>query len=111
MSLKTFGTNATTSLSAINYSQSPLVNIGQTAGNSATASADMASLNALVKDDLNQTGNYSPNKFFDFNGLLMIPRRGLVRVLPGDYIAVDSTTGWPILISAAAIASGPWSHN
>jgi hypothetical protein len=39
-----------------------------------------------------------------FEGLLLIPGgRGVIKVLPGDIVAVDST-GWPILISAASIA-------
>ena len=38
----------------------------------------------------------------NFNGQLVIPGRGIVRVLPGDVIAVDNT-GWPILVSAAAV--------
>ena len=38
----------------------------------------------------------------NFNGQLVIPKRGILKVLPGDVIAVDKT-GWPILVSAAAI--------
>ncbi len=38
----------------------------------------------------------------NFNGQLVIPKRGILKVLPGDVIAVDNT-GWPILVSAAAI--------
>lgn len=40
-----------------------------------------------------------------FNGQLEIPGRGLLKVLPGDVVAIDNT-GWPILVSAAAIAYG-----
>lgn len=35
--------------------------------------------------------------------LLNIPGRGTLKVLPGDVIAVDAS-GWPILVSGAAIA-------
>lgn len=42
---------------------------------------------------------------FNFNGLLTIPRRGTLMVFPGDVVARDPTTGWPILVSAAAIAA------
>lgn len=46
---------------------------------------------------------------FDFNGQLHIPRRGTLQLLPGDVVATDRITGWPILVSAAAIAaSGSW---
>lgn len=40
---------------------------------------------------------------FAFNGLLFIPRRGVLQVLPGDVVAIDNT-GWPILVSANSIA-------
>ena len=100
MALRTMGTTAQTTLSAIQFSQSPNV----------VLPADMASLKAALKDDLNPSSQ-SPNSFFDYNGLLMIPRRGLVRVFPGDFIAWDAQTGWPILVSAAAAALNPsWVH-
>lgn len=38
----------------------------------------------------------------NFNGQLVIPGRGILKVLPDDVIAIDNT-GWPLLISAAAI--------
>jgi hypothetical protein len=38
-----------------------------------------------------------------FNQQLEVPGRGILKVLPGDVVAVDST-GWPILVSAASIA-------
>ena len=39
---------------------------------------------------------------FNFNGLLEIPNRGIVKVLPGDVVAVDNT-GWPVLVSANSL--------
>jgi hypothetical protein len=45
---------------------------------------------------------------FSNTGILTIPNRGILQVLPGDTIAMDSATGWPILISAAAAAGGQW---
>jgi hypothetical protein len=36
-------------------------------------------------------------------GLLTIPGRGILKVLPGDVVALDNT-GWAILVSGAAIA-------
>lgn len=44
-----------------------------------------------------------PGNEFNFNGTLLIPNRGLVKVLPGDVVAIDNT-GWPILVSAASLA-------
>lgn len=40
---------------------------------------------------------------FSFNQQLEIPGRGILKVNPGDVVAIDST-GWPILVSAASIA-------
>lgn len=44
-------------------------------------------------------------------GKLFVPNRGSLVILPGDYVAYDSTTGWPILVSARAISAGPWTHS
>lgn len=39
-------------------------------------------------------------------GILTLPGgRGTVRLYPGDIVAVDLVTGWPIVVSAAAIAA------
>ncbi len=36
-------------------------------------------------------------------GQLIVPNRGILKVLPGDVVAIDNC-GWPILVSAASIA-------
>jgi hypothetical protein len=36
--------------------------------------------------------------------ILFVPGRGTLKVLPGDIVAVDSS-GWPILVSGAAVAA------
>ena len=36
-------------------------------------------------------------------GELVIPNRGIIKVLPGDVVAIDNL-GWPILVSGASIA-------
>jgi hypothetical protein len=43
---------------------------------------------------------------FGPNGLLYVPNRGVLKVLPGDYVMVDTTSGWPILVSRTAIGIG-----
>lgn len=97
MALRTMGTSSTTALSALLYNQ-------------VNSPADVAALNALIKDDLNPLSK-SPGTFLN-GGLLMIPRRQLIPVFPGDFIAVDTQTGWPIVISAAAAAANPsWVHS
>jgi len=41
-------------------------------------------------------------------GLLYVPRRGVLIVLPGDWVAYDAQ-GWPVLISGwSATQSGGW---
>jgi hypothetical protein len=47
---------------------------------------------------------------FSSNGLLYVPNRGILKVLPGDYVGVDDQ-GWPILVSAYSIANGAWTHS
>jgi len=95
MALRTLGSNATTSLSAQTFTRQ-------------MAQADIAQIAANIKDDLVNGHPIKPGAFTN-NGLLYVPNRGVLQVLPGDYVAYDST-GWPILLSALAIASGPWTH-
>jgi len=97
MATLTLGTNATTSLTSLKFT-----------GN--MTAADVASIAAAVKDDQNAALPVYPGAF-SAQGLLFIPNRGVLKVLPGDYVGVDATTGWPILVSAKAIASGPWTHS
>ncbi len=104
MALLTMGTTAQTTLSALKFQYT-------------AASADMASLEALIKDDQNP-GKGSPAPFWGSafgaigpgSGQLFIPNRGVLLVLPGDFIAVDTQTGFPYLISAAAGAAAGWVH-
>ena len=100
MALLTLGTNATTSLQAFNFSRNP------------AHLADVATFNANVLGDLTTSpsgkGSIWPGAFR--NGVLQVPNRGWLQILPGDFIAYDST-GWPILVSANAIANGPWTHS
>lgn len=42
------------------------------------------------------------NNWLSANGQLIVPRRGILKVFPGDYVFLDNT-GWPILLSAATI--------
>ena len=96
MALVTLGTTAANSLSA-------LVNSGS------MAAADLATLAAGIKDDQTNGQPIYPGAYSSID-MLFVPNRGILKVLPGDYVAIDPTTGWPILISALAIASGPWQH-
>ena len=102
MALKTLGSNANNSLSAFVQNNATLF-----------TAADMATMRANIKNDQINGQPIWPNGFDDgFNnyGRLYIPNRGVLIVFPGDYVGYDST-GWPILVSAKAIASGPWTHS
>jgi hypothetical protein len=98
MALGTMGSSSTTGLQSINgftYSVS-----AQDAGNLAN----------LIKDDTNPGSHMIVPGAFEQNGRLFIPRRGVLQVLPGDYVGVDAN-GWPILVSAYSIATGGWTHS
>lgn len=70
---------------------------------------DVGALNNAILDDLN-VAHPRIAASFSSDGLLFVPNRGVLRILPGDYVGVDSR-GWPILLSADTIASGPWTHS
>lgn len=102
MATGTLGTNATTSLTSLKIS-------------SAMAAADVATIQAALKPDNMPSQNKVPAtdpQAFSVVGLkLKLPGgRGTILMKPGDYIAVDPTTGWPILLSANAIAAGAFTH-
>lgn len=117
MPLLTLGSNATTTLMAIKFR-----------GGASNTRADLASIAAAILDDqsspMGQLANAAPSAkpifpgaFNPFYNTLMIPNRGVLKILPGDYIAIDAN-GWPILLSANAIAGGSspsattsWTHS
>lgn len=94
MALSAFGTDANTSLQGLAFSK-------------ALTPANVALLQLSIKDDLNVAQPIWPGAF-SLDGLLYVPNRGVLRILDGDVVATDATTGWPILVSARAVASGPW---
>ena len=97
MATKTLGTNATTSLTALQFQPG------------AMAAADIATISQAIKAQ-NAVGRNKPEAFSN-NGLLYLPEeRGVIRLNPGDWVAVDPTTGWPLAISAYAIANGAFTH-
>lgn len=100
MALHTLGTNANNSLSAIQWFP------GMT-------QADWAAFDALLK--VSQAGaiaNLNPLNVpykLDQSGHLYLPGRDCnIQLLPGDYLATDATTGWPILLNANAVTNGPY---
>jgi hypothetical protein len=110
VALKTLGSNAQTTLHAL------VQNTNLSATDAATFRAnvlyDGVYVNhAWVAVQNNQVypGGYEMQ---GGQGLLYVPRRGVLKVLEGDYIAYDAT-GWPILVSGFAIqsASTSWTHS
>jgi hypothetical protein len=99
--IKTFGTTLTTSLSALVA--------GALTSNPAQDAADLSAIANAIKDDLNVAHPIMPTAWSQAN-LLYVPNRGILKVLPGDYVAVDSQ-GWPILVSANSIANAAWTHS
>jgi hypothetical protein len=101
MALRTAGTTTTTVLSAFL--------VGTDDASSVTPSL-VGALNLLILDDQNVSHPIWPTAYAQV-GTLMIPNRGVLKCLPGDLIAVDPATGWPILISkGAAAGGGDWDH-
>ncbi len=113
MALLTLGSNAVNTLSALKFLPG-------------SSDADFAALAALILNDGSQAGgtaNAAPSAkpiwpgALARDGHLYIPNRGVLRLLPGDYVAVDAN-GWPILLSANTIAGGAspsaatsWTHS
>lgn len=102
MATLTLGTNATTTLTALRWIPG-------------ATQADLATIrNAILDDQSRDSGQLAitaPSAkpiwpgALSATGHLYIPNRGILQILPGDYIGVDAN-GWPILLSANAIAGG-----
>ncbi len=92
MALLSGGTVADDSLDALVFTPG-----GMTAAN-------VAAFALKVKNDINPAHPIWPGAFSN-NGLLFVPNRGVLKMLPGDVVMVDEF-GWPILVSYGSIASG-----
>lgn len=113
MATKTLGSNNNNTLTALQYVHGMVA-------------ADLATINAAILNDGQGSGGNvyaAPSAkpiwpgAFTTDGKLFVPNRGVLRVLPGDWIGVDAN-GWPILVSANAIAGGAapsavtsWTHS
>lgn len=95
------GTNANNSLTSLAFS-----------AGADMLDADIATIAQSIKDDLLGGFALTVPGAWSRNGQLFIPNRGVLRVLPGDVVMVDTNSGWPILVSGNVIARGgtPW-HN
>lgn len=101
MATLTFGTAATSSLTALQFSPGADM-----------LDADIATICLNIKNDVLSGHLVIPNSF-SRNGQLFIPNRGVLKLYPGDYVAVDTNSGWPIIVPSSVVAAGssPWTHS
>lgn len=110
MATSTFGSNTTSALPFSLQAPGSFITPAGTARSSAALDADIATVQQAIKDDLTNTNPINtPQGGWSRAGMLYVPNRGWLKVLPGDWVAVD-TQGWPILISANSIANSLWTH-
>lgn len=111
MATATMGTTAQTSLTALQAPGSYMRQDG-TAFSVTALDADIATIQQLIKDDQNPAQPINmPMGGWSRQGQLYVPNRGWLKVFPGDFIAVDTQTGWPILVSNRAASANPaWVH-
>ena len=102
MATVTLGTAATTTLTAVAFSQVPAT----------LSDADLATINQGILDDRGAfpVAHLIGAGGFVREGFLYVPNRGQLRLEPGDYVGWDTATGWPILVSARAAAAAGWVH-
>jgi hypothetical protein len=109
----TFGSTANNSLPFALQAPGSFISQLGTASSSIAAPADVAKVNQAILDDQNRnlpSPGAGPTWGWSTDGKLFIPNRGVLKVYPGDWVAVD-TLGWPILVSAYSVANGTWVHN
>ena len=101
MATKTVGTQASTSLVAIQWQPG-----GLNTTDLATINADIHSVTAV--------SNYKRIRIE--NGILYLPSRPVgdtgIPLVAGDWICVDTSTGWPTVVpNAVMTASTAWTHS
>ncbi len=77
----------------------------------AVSTADVALVNSVIYDDQNPRFPFAQDSGtggFVKEGLLYVPNRGTLQLFPGDIVAVDSSAGMPILLTAYGLSAGPW---
>lgn len=95
MALRTLGTNTTTSLSCLVF-------------NGALNAVDFGNLKALLKHAPGIVPLADPNALEQSGILVLRGQRGTLLAQPGDVIAIDPTSGFPILVSSDTITNGVW---
>jgi hypothetical protein len=97
MATHTLGTATNVSLTAIPWSPSPQV----------LAPADLTTLHGLINGVFPQMAH--PVTYL---GKLFLPGRpeSPITLRPGDIIATDPVSGWPIILPAAVAATANWHY-
>ena len=105
MATQTLGTTTTTILTAIRIGNGDYCDPNILASPAIVTDTDFATIQQLIKDDkVNAAGSHPIFKgALSRNGQLFIPNRGVLKIRPGDVVAVDNN-GWPILVSGDSIA-------
>ena len=101
MALTSMGTSATTTLKGLHMDGNLTVADGATLR--ANIKWDGVYTNLVWQPIQNHAVYPGAFEFQGGRGLLHVPRRGVLQVLEGDYVAYDPN-GWPILISGWSIS-------
>lgn len=99
MATKTLGTATTTTLTAVQWPSSY--------AGVALSAADIATISNLIftTGPAQKLAKMIVPGAFSGEGLLFLPgKRGLIRIRPGDWIAVDAA-GWPIVLGSDVVAA------
>ncbi len=100
MATQLLGTNANNSLTAVVWT------------GVATPMADVRAINQLIRDDQQARHALAATSAaidgFVREGVLYVPNRGALTLFPGDIVALDATSGQPILLSGYGRTAGPW---
>lgn len=116
MSLRTLGTSTTTSMNAFVVGANDIIPQDVTSLNN-NIRCDPPGLNAWAVMGSNGlvtpqgTNRIRLNAAYLRQGLLVIPKRGMLQLLPGDFVCFDATTGWPFIISGDCAANGAIVHS
>lgn len=72
--------------------------------------ADVAAINSHILNDLNPTQLAQTGGIGGFvkEGLLYVPNRGVLTLIPGDWVAYDPDSGFCYLVPASAVTGGDW---
>ncbi len=124
MTLRTLGTNAQTTLKGFVVGFNDLIAadvatlntdiLADSPGYGAWNNVAATGLVVTTANATNTIGAAQPrvNQAYVRNGVLIIPNRGRLVLKNGDFVGWDATTGWPIVVSGQAAATGAiWVHS